>query len=359
MSDHHMTTTTGAANGALATDRRADLARPIPERAEPAVLFEARDLVKRFRTRRHTVHAVNGVSLSIPRGRTVGLVGESGSGKSTVARLALRLLDPTSGELRFDGIDLLRVSRREMRALRRRMQIVFQNPLGSLNPRMRVLNVVGEPLTVHRIAKGRQQVDRVVELLEKVGLGAADLYKFSHQFSGGQAQRIGIARALATDPDLIVCDEAVSALDVSVQAQVLNLLKRLQAELGLSYLFIAHDLNVVRYMADEVCVMYLGRIVERGDGDTLFTDPRHPYTQMLVSAVPEFAPEREGERRHRVAPRGEPASPSNPPSGCHFHPRCPKAMARCRTEAPKVHRIEDGRTVACHLYDPAGEASGK
>ncbi|GAA5068955.1 peptide/nickel transport system ATP-binding protein/oligopeptide transport system ATP-binding protein [Thermocatellispora tengchongensis] len=315
-------------------------------------LFEARDLVKHFRSRRSVVHAVNGVSLKIPRGRTVGLVGESGSGKSTVARLALRLLEPTSGELTFDGVDLRRASRGEMRALRRRMQIVFQDPLGSLNPRMRVIDAVGEPLAVHRIAKGRAQVDRVVELLERVGLGAGDLYRFSHQFSGGQAQRIGIARALATDPDLIVCDEAVSALDVSVQAQVLNLLKRLQAELGLSYLFIAHDLNVVRYMADEVCVMYLGEIVERGDGDALFADPRHPYTEMLVSAVPEFAPERIGDDRHRPVPRGEPASPSDPPPGCRFHPRCPRAMPRCREEAPAMRRISAGRTVACHLYDP-------
>jgi oligopeptide/dipeptide ABC transporter, ATP-binding protein, C-terminal domain len=354
MSDQQATAG-ASANGALATGPEAPGA---PGGAEPPILFEARDLVKHFRTRRHVVQAVNGVSLKIPRGRTVGLVGESGSGKSTVARLALRLLDPTSGEVHFDGIDLMKASRTEMRALRRRMQMVFQNPLGSLNPRMRVVNAVGEPLVVHGIAKGRELVDRVARLLERVGLGAGDLYKFSHQFSGGQAQRIGIARALATDPDLIVCDEAVSALDVSVQAQVLNLLKRLQAELGLSYLFIAHDLNVVRYMADEVCVMYLGQVVERGDGDELFRDPHHPYTQMLVSAVPEFAPER-SEKKVRVAPRGEPASPSNPPPGCRFHPRCPKAMPRCSKEAPATHRIAPGRTVACHLFDPAGEASGR
>ena len=248
-------------------------------------LFEAHDLVKHFRMRRAVVKAVNGVSFTIPRGRTVGLVGESGSGKSTVARLALRLLDPTAGRLSFDGVDLLRTSRAELRALRRRMQIVFQDPFGSLNPRMRVVEAVGEPLAVHRLARGKERTDRVVELLERVGLGARDLHKYAHQFSGGQAQRIGIARALATGPDLIVCDEAVSALDVSVQAQVLNLLKRLQAELGLSYLFIAHDLNVVRYMADEVCVMHLGEIVERGDGDALFADPQHAYTKTLVGAV--------------------------------------------------------------------------
>ncbi len=256
-----------------------------PGAPDPAPLFEAHDLVKHFRTRRAVVKAVDGVSLAIPRGRTVGLVGESGSGKSTVARLALRLLDPTAGRLSFDGVDLLRASRRELRALRRRMQIVFQDPFGSLNPRMRVVDAVGEPLAVHRLARGRERTDRVVELLERVGLGARDLHKYAHQFSGGQAQRIGIARALATGPDLIVCDEAVSALDVSVQAQVLNLLKRLQAELGLSYLFIAHDLNVVRYMSDEVCVMHLGEIVERGDGDALFAEPHHPYTKTLVGAV--------------------------------------------------------------------------
>ncbi|OZM83410.1 ABC transporter ATP-binding protein [Pseudonocardia sp. MH-G8] len=318
---------------------------------DPPPLFEARDLVKHFRIRRSVVQAVNGVSLAIPRGRTLGLVGESGSGKSTVARLALRLLEPTSGELRFDGTDLRRASRTEMRALRRRMQIVFQDPFGSLNPRMRVLDAVGEPLAVHRLARGRARVDRVVELLERVGLSARDLHKYAHQFSGGQAQRIGIARALATDPDLIVCDEAVSALDVSVQAQVLNLLKRLQAELGLSYLFIAHDLNVVRYMSDEVCVMYLGEIVERGDGDALFADPRHPYTQMLVDAIPEFG------RRERAVPEGETPSPSNPPPGCRFHTRCPQVAQDCRTEVPLVHRIAPDRTAACHLHDPRREVT--
>jgi oligopeptide/dipeptide ABC transporter ATP-binding protein len=326
--------------------------------ADGTPLFEARDLVKHFRTRRSVVQAVNGVSLTIPRGRTVGLVGESGSGKSTVARLALRLLDPTSGQLRFDGTDLLRASHGELRALRRRMQIVFQDPFGSLNPRMRVLEAVGEPLAVHRLARGSARVDRVVELLERVGLSARDLHKYAHQFSGGQAQRIGIARALATDPDLIVCDEAVSALDVSVQAQVLNLLKRLQAELGLSYLFIAHDLNVVRYMSDEVCVMYLGEIVERGDGDALFADPRHPYTEMLVAAIPDFdavsGPDRAG--RGRAVPDGEAPSPSAPPPGCRFHTRCPRAIDTCRSEVPVVQRISAGRTAACHLVAPGREA---
>ncbi|WP_226365870.1 ABC transporter ATP-binding protein [Pseudonocardia sp. ICBG162] len=309
-------------------------------------LFEAHDLVKHFRSRRGVVQAVNGVSLSIPRGRTVGLVGESGSGKSTVARLALRLLEPTSGTLSFDGDDLGAASGAALRRLRRRMQIVFQDPNGSLNPRMTVLQAVGEPLVVHRMARGAALADRVVELLERVGLGARDLNRYAHQFSGGQAQRIGIARALATDPDLIVCDEAVSALDVSVQAQVLNLLRGLQAERGLSYLFIAHDLNVVRYMSDEVCVMYLGEIVERGDGDAVLRDPQHPYTRMLVSAVPDLAT---AGPAAKVTPVGEVPSPIDPPPGCRFHTRCPQAEAGCREERPALRRVVADRDVACLL----------
>ncbi|GAA1091011.1 ABC transporter ATP-binding protein [Pseudonocardia alni] len=316
-------------------------------------LFEAHDLVKHFRSRRGVVQAVNGVSLSIPRGRTVGLVGESGSGKSTVARLALRLLEPTSGTLSFDGADLGAASGAALRRLRRRMQIVFQDPNGSLNPRMTVLQAVGEPLVVHRMARGAALADRVVELLERVGLGARDLNRYAHQFSGGQAQRIGIARALATDPDLIVCDEAVSALDVSVQAQVLNLLRGLQAERGLSYLFIAHDLNVVRYMSDEVCVMYLGEIVERGDGDAVLRDPQHPYTRMLVSAVPDLATAGPAQE---VTAVGEVPSPIDPPAGCRFHTRCPQAEAGCREERPALRRVVADRDVACLLA--GGRTSG-
>ncbi|MEU6701383.1 ABC transporter ATP-binding protein [Pseudonocardia sp. NPDC046786] len=315
-------------------------------------LFEARDLVKHFRSPRGVVQAVNGVSLSIPRGRTVGLVGESGSGKSTVARLALRLLEPSAGTLSFDGADLGAASGAALRRLRRRMQIVFQDPHGSLNPRMTVLQAVGEPLVVHRMASGAALTDRVVELLERVGLGARDLHRYAHQFSGGQAQRIGIARALATDPDLIVCDEAVSALDVSVQAQVLNLLRGLQAERGISYLFIAHDLNVVRYMSDEVCVMYLGEIVERGDGDAVLRDPQHPYTRMLVSAVPDLAT---AGPIDEVAPVGEVPSPIDPPPGCRFHTRCPRAEPECAGDRPALRPIADpsaGRTVACRLAGP-------
>jgi oligopeptide/dipeptide ABC transporter ATP-binding protein len=322
------------------------------------VLLEARDLVKHYRTRggllgRSTgaVRAVDGVSFTIPRGRTVGLVGESGSGKSTTARLVTRLIEPTSGEVSFDGVDVLAQRPRELKALRRRVQMVFQDPYGSLNPRMTVLDVVGEPLEVHGISRGNARIPRVVELLETVGLSRRDLYKFPHQFSGGQAQRIGIARALATSPDLIVCDEAVSALDVSVQAQVLNLLKRLQRELGLSYLFIAHDLNVVRYMADEICVMYMGEIVERGDSDAVFADPQHPYTQMLLAAIPGHDPAT-ARGRDRGEARGEIPSPSAPPSGCRFHTRCPNVFDRCRAEHPPLYDVAGpGRGAACHLLD--------
>lgn len=334
MSDHHR------------PDRACAGGRPGRCPVTGPALFEAHDLVKHFRSRRGVVQAVNGVSLSIPRGRTVGLVGESGSGKSTVARLALRLLEPTSGTLSFDGADLGAASGAALRRLRRRMQIVFQDPNGSLNPRMTVLQAVGEPLVVHRMARGAALADRVVELLERVGLGARDLNRYAHQFSGGQAQRIGIARALATDPDLIVCDEAVSALDVSVQAQVLNLLRGLQAERGLSYLFIAHDLNVVRYMSDEVCVMYLGEIVERGDGDAVLRDPQHPYTRMLVSAVPDMATAGPAQE---VTPVGEVPSPIDPPPGCRFHTRCPQAEAGCREERPALRRVVADRDVACLL----------
>ncbi|OMQ16753.1 peptide ABC transporter substrate-binding protein [Modestobacter sp. VKM Ac-2676] len=326
--------------------------------ADATPLLEARDLVKHYKIRKGllgrpvgTVHAVDGISFAIPRGRTVGLVGESGSGKSTAARLVSRLIEPTSGAVLFDGQDVLSMRGKDVKALRRRMQMVFQDPFGSLNPRLTVGDIVGEPLEVHRISSGRQRLDRVVEVLETVGLSGRDLHKFPHQFSGGQAQRIGIARALATNPDLIICDEAVSALDVSVQAQVLNLLKRLQRELGLSYLFIAHDLNVVRYMADELCVMYMGEIVERGDGDAVFADPQHPYTQMLIAAIPGHDPVTARATERGVA-TGEVPSASDPPSGCRFHTRCPAVHDRCRTEHPPLYDAgRPGRVAACHLLD--------
>ncbi|MDY7102759.1 MAG: ABC transporter ATP-binding protein [Actinomycetota bacterium] len=327
--------------------------------ATPPALLEVEGLTKYFdaggglfgRGARQ-VRAVDGVSFSLRRGATLGLVGESGSGKSTTARLVLRLLEPSSGRVSFDGVDVTTCTRREMARLRRRMQVVFQDPYGSLDPRMNALAAIGEPLVVHRMARGRDLRVRVAELLERVGLRPADMWKYPHQFSGGQAQRVSIARALATDPELIICDEAVSALDASIQAQILNLLRRLQSELGLSYLFIAHDLNVVRYMSDELCVMYMGRIVERGDADRVLRDPVHPYTRMLVAAIPSL--ERPGGGRcGRPVLRGEVSSPLDPPSGCRFHPRCPDAVERCRHEDPAPRPVAVGRIAACHLH-PAG-----
>ncbi|MGH3391804.1 MAG: ABC transporter ATP-binding protein [Actinomadura sp.] len=321
-------------------------------------LLEVRGLTKHFPITKWgrsvgAVRAVDGVSFTVPRGRTVGLVGESGSGKSTTARLVLRLLQPTSGDLRFDGIDLLAERPRALKPLRRRMQIVFQDPYAALNPRMRIVDAVGEPLEVHRIATGQERKRRVAQLLENVGLPPGDMDKYPHQFSGGQAQRIGIARALATGPELVVCDEAVSAVDVSVQAQVLNLLKRLQRELGLAYLFIAHDLNVVRYMSDEICVMYLGEIVERGATEAVFSAPAHPYTEALVAAIPSPDPVAARSQTRVIAP-GDPPSPRHPPAGCRFNTRCPYAFDRCRTERPALREVSPGHHAACHLREVSG-----
>lgn len=321
------------------------------------VLLEVNDLVKHFpihkgifRRTVGQVKAVDGVSFSVRRGETLGLVGESGCGKSTVARMVTRLIEPTSGTIRMDGADLSALSRSEVKRYRRKVQMVFQDPFSSLNPRMRIVDSIGEPLVAHGIAGGQAKVNRVCELLEMVGLSAKDRNKYPHQFSGGQAQRIGIARALSTDPDLIVCDEAVSSLDVSVQAQVLNLLRRLQGELGLSYLFIAHDLNVVRYISDRVSVMYLGRMVERGAAEGIMGEPTHPYTEALIGAI--AVPTGQGEeRRIRVVAKGEVPSPSNPPNGCHFHTRCPFVMDRCRTEAPPLYSLAGDRGSACFLRE--------
>jgi oligopeptide/dipeptide ABC transporter ATP-binding protein len=323
-----------------------------------APLVEVTDLVKHFpitkgllrRTVGH-VRAVDGLSFAVNPGETVGLVGESGSGKSTVARLVLRLLDPTSGSIRFEGTEIAAMAQRQLVPLRRNMQIVFQDPVSSFDPRMTVCSVITEPLEAQGISTGKAARDRAAELLDLVGLAAGDLDKYPHQFSGGQAQRIGIARALATNPRLLVCDEAVSALDVSVQAQVLNLLRRLQDELGLAYLFIAHDLNVVRYISDRICVMYLGRIVEQGPADAVMSDPQHPYTRSLAGAI--AADPRTGGGVRRQVIRGEMPSPSRPPSGCPFHPRCPQAFERCSVEVPAPLPAGDGRTAACHLLDIA------
>ncbi len=300
------------------------------------------------------VRAVEDVSLRLPRGKTLGLVGESGCGKSTLARAVLRLAPAASGEVVFEGENLFEMNARRLRAVRRRLQIVFQDPLNSLNPRMRVETLVGEAVTVHGIARGRERRSHLLRILERVGLEAAHLDRYPHELSGGQRQRVGIARALALEPQVVVCDEPVSALDVSVQAQILNLLADLQVEMGLSYLFIAHNLAVVKHFCDEVAVMYLGRIVEQGSAEAIYANPRHPYTQALLSAVPEPDPTT---RRERIVLAGELPSPINPPSGCPFHPRCPIAVERCRVERP-VLAVHDGcltgQMVACHRAGETG-----
>ncbi len=320
-------------------------------------LVEVRDLAKTFdvsapwlnrmveRKPRQFVHAVDGVSFAIQRGKTLALVGESGCGKSTVARLLVGLYAPTRGDVRFDGqpTDAAR-DPRELRALRRRMQMIFQDPYASLNPRWKVLDIVGEPLAEHGLARGPGEMRaKVGELLLSVGLAAADCEKFPHQFSGGQRQRISIARALATEPEFLVCDEPTSALDVSVQAQVLNIMKDLQRSRGLTYLFISHNLAVVRHVADQVGVMYLGRLVELADKAELFAQPRHPYTRMLLDAIPDIRMS----GRARTPVQGEVPNPLNPPTGCAFHPRCPHANARCSGERPAL-TVFRGVQVACH-----------
>ena len=325
-------------------------------------VLDVRGLKKHFPVRKGLlrsvaghVYAVDGVSFSIAPGETLGLVGESGCGKSTVARAVIRLVEPTAGEVRILGRDILPLTRREMRPYRRQAQIIFQDPFSSLNPRMSAGDIVGEPLRVHELAHAKERRERVAALFERVGLRGSQLDSLPHQFSGGQRQRIGIARALALDPALIIADEPVSALDVSIQAQVINLLMDLQDEKKLSYLFIAHDLAVVEHISHRVAVMYLGRIVEYAETRALFRSPLHPYTEALLAAVPVPNPRL---RRQKRVLQGDVPSPINPPSGCHFHTRCPYAMERCRVEAPRLLEVTPGHWAACHLRHTAGSVTG-
>jgi oligopeptide/dipeptide ABC transporter ATP-binding protein len=318
-----------------------------------APVLEVKDLKKHFPVRkgllRRTVghvYAVDGVSFTIGRGETLGLVGESGCGKTTAGRAVLRLIEPTSGSVKVEGTEIMGLSKGEMRPYRREMQIVFQDPFSSLNPRMSAGEIVGEPLQVHGVTRRKERGEMVAALFERVGLRAAQMVNYPHQFSGGQRQRIGIARALALGPKLIVGDEPVSALDVSIQAQVINLLQDLQRERRLSYLFISHNLAVVEHISHRIAVMYLGRIVEQADTRSIFTRAQHPYTEALLAAVPVPDP---AVKRQKRALQGDVPSPVNPPSGCHFHTRCPYAVARCKEEVPLLREIAPGHHVSCHL----------
>jgi oligopeptide/dipeptide ABC transporter ATP-binding protein len=323
-------------------------------RAGQGPLVEIENLTKHFPVKqgvfargRDHVHAVEDVSFTVASGETLGIVGESGCGKSTTARLMVRLLDPTAGRVRFDGQDITHLSQRRLRPLRRQMQIIFQDPYSSLNPRKSVGQIIGEPFAIHKTEKDAKS--RVRDLLARVGLSPEHYNRYPHEFSGGQRQRIGIARALALQPKLIVCDEPVSALDVSVQAQILNLLKSLQDEFDLTYVFISHDLSVIRQVSDRIAVMYVGRVVEIGDSELLYEHPRHPYTAALLSAVPR--PETNGglAARQRIVLRGDVPSPVSPPAACVFHPRCPRFQAgHCDVETPLLRRFEGDHEAACH-----------
>src|SRR5574341_1228275 len=319
-------------------------------------LLEIRDLRKHFPVgeglfsrNKGAVKAVDGVNLAINEGETVGLVGESGCGKSTLGRTILRLIEPTSGEVIFQGKNLLAMPQRELRDMRRQMQIIFQDPYASLNPRMRIGDIVGEGLEIHKLAKGKAKRDRVMELLHQVGLREDHYDRYPHEFSGGQRQRIGIARALAVNPKFIVCDEPVSSLDVSIQAQIINLLQELQEKMHLTYLFISHDLRVVEHISHRVAIMYLGKVVEIAKSDTIYRDAKHPYTKALLSAVPMPDPSK---KRDRVVLEGDVPSPVNPPSGCTFHPRCSYREAICDKTEPPLEFDSAGHGVSCHVFGP-------
>ncbi len=323
-------------------------------------LVETRNLVKHYDSRRGLwgritgnpgtlVQAANGVDLMIQRGETLGLIGESGCGKSTLGRTLLRLHEPTRGNILFDGNDITALDDQAMKAMRRKMQIIFQDPYASLNPRKTVGEIVGQPLKVHGLVKRREITDRVAAMLENVGLKAHHMGRYPHQFSGGQRQRIGIARALILNPEFIVCDEPVSALDVSIQAQIIALLDELKRELGLTYLFISHDISVIGYVSDRVAVMYLGEVVEQGPTQAILEQPRHPYTQALLSAVPRVEHAAGGHERIRLT--GDLPSPIDPPSGCKFHTRCPYATETCRREQPQRRQVGPDHVAACHLID--------
>lgn len=325
-------------------------------------LLSVRDLKVHFTLKRKhlwadapVVHAVDGVDFTVRRGTTFGLVGESGSGKTTTALAVMRLVKATGGAIEHNGVDVLALEGEALRLHRRQMQIIFQDPYSSLNPRVRAGAIVREPLDLMQVGSPAERADRVAELFRHVGLRPEQQALFPHQFSGGQRQRIGVARALATQPDLIVCDEPVSALDVAIQAQILNLLRRLQDEFGLTYLFISHDLGVVQYMCDEIAVMYLGQIVEQADRVALFQNPLHPYTWALLSAVPSADPKLR-DRASRIRLAGDPPSPIDLPKGCRFASRCPFAEPRCHGEAPALRTFGDGHRVACHLVDENGIA---
>jgi len=313
------------------------------------VILEVKNLQKHFHVGKGVVQAVDGVTFSIKKGETLGLVGESGCGKSTTGRTIIRLYEPTGGEVIFNGKDITKLKGKEFKQFSREMQMIFQDPYASLNPRMTVADIIGEGIDIHGLASGKERMERIYHLLDVVGLNKEHANRFPHEFSGGQRQRIGIARALAVEPEFIIADEPISALDVSIQAQVVNLLQDLQKEHGLTYLFIAHDLSMVKHISDRIGVMYLGTMVELTESVELYEKPLHPYTEALLSAIPLPDPEIE-KKRERIILEGDVPSPINPPSGCRFRTRCPKAMPECAIETPQLKEVEPGHFVACHLY---------